>query len=57
MLATPDEKEEVQHSSYQPITPVDAFTNAFGQIQDSIKKNPCDTAQHQYDLRSKLKVM
>ena len=36
--------------------PVDVFTNAFNQFQDSIKKNACDAA-HQYNLRSNVKII
>ena len=58
MLTTPDGKEKkcnIHHM--KPVTPVDVFTNAFDQFLDSIKKYLCDTAQHQYNLRSKVKLM
>ena len=57
MLTTPDGKEKKCNIHHiKPITPVDVFTNAFNQFQYSVKKNPCDTAQHQYNLRSKVKL-
>ena len=47
MLPTPDGKEKKCNIHYiKQRTPVDVFTNAFDQFQDSIRKNPCDTAQH-----------
>ena len=58
MLTTPDGKEKkciIHHIKL--ITPVDVFTNSFDQFQDSIKKNAFGTAQHQYNLRSKVKLM
>ena len=56
MLTTADWKEKKCNIHHvKPIMPVDAATNAFDQFQDSIKKNPYDTAQNQYNLRSKVK--
>ena len=53
MLTTPDGKEKkCSFHHIKPITPVDVFTHAFDQFQDSMKKNACDMAQHQYNLRS-----
>ena len=51
MLTTPNGKEKCNIHHIKPITPVDVSTNAFDQFQDSIKKNPCNTA-HLYNLRS-----
>ena len=58
MLTTPNGKEEKCNiHRIKPVTPIDGSTNAFDQFKDSIKKNPCDTAQHHYNLRSKVKLM
>ena len=55
MLATPDGKEKCNIHYIKPIMPVDSAANAFDLLQDSIKKNPYNTAQHHYKLRSKVK--
>ena len=58
MLTTPDGKEKkcsIHH--IKPITPVDTSINAFNQFQDRIKNTQCDTAQHQYNLTSTIKLM
>ena len=58
MLTTPDGKEKKCNIHHiKPVTPLDVFTYAFDQFQESIKKNACDTSQHQYNLRSKVKLM
>ena len=57
MLTTPDGKDKKCNIHHiKPMTPVDASTNAFSQFQDSIKKIPCNTTQHGYSLRSKVKL-
>ena len=57
MFTTPDGKERNCNIHYiKPMTPVEASTNAFNQFQDSIKKTPCNTSCHQYNLRSKIKL-
>ena len=57
MLTTSDGKEKKCNIHHiKPITPIDASTNAFDQFQDSMNKTPCITAQHQYNLRSKVKL-
>ena len=57
MLTTPDGKEKESNIHHiKPITPAAAFTNAFDQFQDSIEKNPCSAAPHQYNLTSKIKL-
>ena len=57
MLTTPDGKEKKCNIHHiKPITPVDDSTYAFDQFQESIKKNPYDTTQHHYNLRSKVKL-
>ena len=51
MLTTPDGKERKCNIHYiKLMTPVDTSTNAFNQFQDSIKKYPCNTACHEYNL-------
>ena len=58
MLIIPDGKEKKCNIHHiEPVIPAAIFTNAFDQFQDSIKKNPFDTAQHQYNLWSKVKLM
>ena len=57
MLITPDGKEKKRNIHHiKPVTPAAIFINAFDQFQDSIKKNPFDAAQNQYNLWSKLKL-
>ena len=57
MLTSPDGTEKKCNIHHiKPVTPVDVFTNAFEQFQDSNKKNLWDTTQHQYNLRSKVKL-
>ena len=57
MLTTPDGKEKCNIHHIKSVTPADVFTYAFDQFQDSIKKNPCNAAPHQYNLWSKVKLM
>ena len=58
ILTNPDGKEKKCNIHYiKPVTPAAAFTNAFDHFKDSIKKNPFDTAQHKYSLRSQVKLL
>ena len=57
MLTTPYGKEKCNIHHIKAKTPVDASTNAFDQFQDSIRKNTCNSAQCQYNLRSKVKLL
>ena len=51
MFTTPDGKEKKCNIHHiKPTTPAVAFTNTFDQFQESIKKNPCSAAPHQYNL-------
>ena len=57
MLTTLDRKEKKCNICHiKPVIPIDVFTNAFDRFQDSIKRNPCDSVQHEYNLRSKVKL-
>ena len=54
---TLDGKEKWNMHHTNPITSVDALTNAFDQFQDSVRNNPWSAAPHQYNLRSKINLL
>ena len=58
VLTSPDgKKKKCNIHHIKSITTVVAATDAFDQFQDSLQKRPCGTAQQQYNLGSKVKLL